>query len=165
MKTLKLAAFTITLFIFGCGSLHDTKQQPLEVEIIQSSLQCKAPQKNPWGKWLHSTEQLIEAENNANYSRFNYQPNLQVDFSQFEVVVAGMGIKPTLGYSMQLIEPVKWINKERLQLTLQLNNPSADRMQGQAVTSPCVLIKLPKTDAKEIEVVDQQGVQLVVLSR
>lgn len=165
MKTLKYTALSLTVAILGCSTIYNSEAQSFKGEIVQQSLQCKSPQQGPWGKWIHTPEQLLEAEKNANYTQFNYQPNLSVDFSQFEIVVAGMGVKPSLGFSMQLLEPVKRLSTDTLQLTIHFDSPGQDRMVGQAVSSPCILIKLPKTDAKEIEVVDQLGVQLYTLSR
>jgi hypothetical protein len=81
-----------------------------------------------------------------------------VDFTRQRVIAVYMGKRPTAGYGLGLASRNAEVG-ERGVLTLVVSwiEPLADAVLAQVITSPCLLVSVPKGDHVTIQVVDGGG--------
>jgi hypothetical protein len=92
------------------------------------------------------------------------KPQIAVDFSRDVIVGIWMGKKPTTGYGLSIEEESAEIKDHSAIVQVNLNEPDPDTMLAQMMTSPCLLIKLPKGDYRSVEVFSQHSDRLATLS-
>lgn len=78
-----------------------------------------------------------------------------VDFARSAVLLVEMGQRPTGGYRLGLIENSFAVRDGIALLSVDWQEPGADAMVTQVVTSPCLLLSVPRAAYREILVVDQ----------
>ena len=67
-------------------------------------------------------------------------------------------MRPTSGYAVSLGSNTAKVGKRGdLTLTVAWTEPSADSIQAQVITSPCLFVSVPKDDYPTIRVVDEAG--------
>ena len=70
-----------------------------------------------------------------------------------------MGPRPTSGYRLnKLAQQEPRYGSIGLQVTLAWQEPEPGSAQAQVLTSPCLLLSLPKKDFKRVQIIDQNGV-------
>jgi hypothetical protein len=78
----------------------------------------------------------------------------QIDFSKESILIVSAGKKPSAGYRFEL---TNWLlEQDHWQVTRIAYQPQAGSMQAQVITSPCLLIKIPKT-IKSFTLNDEKG--------
>jgi hypothetical protein len=68
-----------------------------------------------------------------------------------------MGQRPTGGYALGLQDPTVAIANRVGTVVVRFQEPAPGAMVPQVLTSPCLLLKLPKDDLREVRVVDPTG--------
>jgi hypothetical protein len=127
------------------------------VETIYHDQQCGLQQ--PQAVWVQSEKeyQILFRQLRQSYLGSQVKPP-QVDWRSSSVILVGMGRKNTGGYGVTLIDNSAGVNNGVLQLAVQWQQPKPGMMLTQTLTSPCLLIKIPKGDYQRIEIKDQTGV-------
>jgi hypothetical protein len=85
------------------------------------------------------------------------KPPPSVDFSREGILFISMGQKPTGGYLLDLAKPSAEIIADTAILHLEWFKPPPGAILPQVITSPCILLSLPKGDYSRIQVMDQTG--------
>ena len=86
-----------------------------------------------------------------------------VDFQRQLLLLLEMGQRPTTGYRLLLSDTAVAVNQATAVLRLNWQQPPADAMLAQMLTSPCLLLTLPRADYRVIEVVDDDGKRRLAL--
>lgn len=73
-----------------------------------------------------------------------------IDFSSSVVLLIEMGQRPTLGYGLKLVTPQARMEQGRVQLLVEWIEPSRDMTVGQALTSPCLILKLERGEYSSV---------------
>ncbi|MFH7321321.1 protease complex subunit PrcB family protein [Desulfurivibrio sp. D14AmB] len=155
MKTLLvLVAAVGGMLLAGCATVA---RESLGVEVLFAGGQCG-------GSTAHPALTLIErqAQLDSFYVRqasFGAPPPAapRLDFSHQLALLIEMGQRPTGGYGLALAEPTAALEKGRLELRLDWQEPPPGLAQTQALTSPCLLLALPAGDYRQITIRDRQG--------
>jgi PrcB C-terminal len=79
------------------------------------------------------------------------------DFSRDDVFLIAMGQRPTLGYSVTLASDVARLYDTHIQFSVIWQEPDAGALQGQMLTSPCVVVSIPAGEYGQPIAVDSQG--------
>jgi PrcB C-terminal len=79
------------------------------------------------------------------------------DFSRNDVFVIAMGQRPTLGYSVALASDVARLYDTHIQFSVIWQEPDAGALQGQMLTSPCIVVSTPAGEYGQPIAVDSQG--------
>jgi PrcB C-terminal len=79
------------------------------------------------------------------------------DFSRNDVFVIAMGQRPTLGYSVALASDVARLYDTHIQFSVIWQEPDAGALQGQMLTSPCIVVSIPAGEYGQPIAVDSQG--------
>jgi hypothetical protein len=87
-----------------------------------------------------------------------------VDFRTDAVLRIEMGMRPTTGYGFdpRALHAVVSAGTATVQVTTLSPGPGA--IVSQMITSPCILVRMPRGDYRRVRVVDQQGQVLGVVS-
>lgn len=128
--------------------------QKLPLETIYQSSQCAISA--PTLKRVENADELRQLMHNpatrmltAKQSR---PPNL-ADFGKASYVVYALGQKPTAGYGIKQHSDQAFLDADILRLPLEESRPEPGMMRAQVLTSPCLVLRLPKIEFNRIELV------------
>jgi hypothetical protein len=85
------------------------------------------------------------------------QPSPAVDFPREGVLAVSMGQKRTAGYGLALAEPEVAIADGTATVVVRFDEPPPGAIVAQVLTSPCLLVRVPRAGIREIRVVDPGG--------
>jgi len=91
-------------------------------------------------------------------------PGLDVDFSEYGILLIRMGEKPNSGYSLTLTVDEAVIENREARITTHWGEPEPDGIYFQALTYPYLVIKMEKGSFDSIAVIDQNGTVKLNLS-
>ena len=130
---------------------------PISAEVIYQSQQCNMQE--PHASWISSQSQLQSLFVNLQKSFINNQTAKPpaIDFLQFGGLLVAMGQKNTGGYGLKMMADSVELNDKVLSVSLQWQEPKPGMIVIQALTSPCLLMKIPKGEYRRIEIKDQVG--------
>jgi PrcB C-terminal len=80
-----------------------------------------------------------------------------VDFGAEHVVNIQMGQKPTGGYGIELTDPYARIGAGEAIIRLRWIEPAPGSIATQILTSPCLIVSLPKGAYENIAITDENG--------
>ncbi len=158
-KSLTLALLLLTT---ACQTLPESNHNLVgqsSVETIWTGLHCSRKQTTPAATWIDNTQQLEASFNKLHTTTLGEGGELpQIDFSDEIAILVEMGQRPTLGYRITLPAPPKLeIGDDRLDVTLDWRQPSPDAFLGQAISSPCLLLKLKRGNYHSVKILDERG--------
>ena len=152
-----LAAATLTLTT-ACADMASNERIP--VETLYSGSNCGGDQEGPRLRVITDHEQF-QAERDAMFRHVvggDHADRLAApDFNDTIAVLVTMGQRPTGGYRLALREPRAAIDNGTVELPITWQEPDEDAMVTQAITSPCLMVTLPRQDYDTISAVDQDG--------
>ncbi len=80
-----------------------------------------------------------------------------IDFTTHAVVIVGLGQKPSGGYAVMLGAEGVQRAGDRLLVHVRVEEPAADAFVTQALTAPCVAVKVPRVKVQTLRALDQNG--------
>ena len=80
------------------------------------------------------------------------------------IVVIEQGRRPTAGYQVA-VSRVAELRGSELSLHVTMLSPRPGAMTAQMITSPCVVVGVPRVDIRKLRVIDQSGEQRAVWYR
>jgi hypothetical protein len=150
----QLIGFLTLAALAGCvGPDAAEGGERLPVEVLAVGGQCAALGEQPSLRYFTETEALGRALAQA-LAGLPAVPALRPEEA---AVLVGMGLKPTGGYRLELAEPCMSVAEGVARLRLEWREPPADAMVTQALTYPCIALKVPRRDYREIRIEDQAG--------
>lgn len=131
----------------------------LAVTLLFSSHQCAYDQHTPYADLLET-----QADVNA-FFKDNGKTGLTasrseapaIDFARETVAAVWMGKKGTAGYRIELGSNIAAVKDQSAFVQVNFMAPDAKAVLAQIMTSPCLLIKLPKGAYHTLDVVSQNG--------
>lgn len=146
------------LALAGCaqttGDAMENTTAP--IRVLASQDQCGALHR-PAARWIASASEWRQLHAQVNNQWMNPPPPPAVDFSRDGVLVVAMGQRSSGGYGLTLAEPSASVRDGVLTVRVDWREAAPDRHQTQALTNPCLLLKLPAVEFTRIQVVDQAG--------
>jgi len=125
-------------------------------EKILSNNTCASGAKNRWAVNAAEYAQLFAQLRGGMLSSPAPQPPL-VDFSRYGVLLIAMGQQRTGGYGITLSAQPLVSQGDVAILQIEWQEPSPDMMVIQMLSSPCLLVKVPRGSYSRIQVVDQRN--------
>lgn len=145
------------LLMSGCAPViaSSPSHRQIEVAVLHGGVQCGAMDKTPRAAWFDRPDQL-------NGSLLGRSVGASVDLPQWDPAVYGavlisMGTRPTGGYGIELASSTAKVEDGIAVIQVHWRQPSPDMFVAQVITSPCLLLKLPKTGIHTIHIQDQEG--------
>lgn len=124
----------------------------IPVSVVYSGIHCNAGQQAFRAAWVGHPEQV--AQQRAFPKSIG---PIQWDPEKEGVLWLEMGVKPTGGYALELDDPEATVTAGAAVVTVRWRTPPPDGFVTQALTSPCLVLKLPKADLEAIHIQDQDG--------
>jgi len=138
----------------GCATLSASGAQPLRAEQVYSAIQCGSDDKSARAAWI--ADQAAWRQLSA---KLHPAPEVGVDFDREGLLLVEMGERATAGYGVDLAAPEVEVRAGTAWVRTRWTMPAPGTINAQVITSPCVVIKLPKGDFDAIRVVDQNDKQ------
>lgn len=130
----------------------------LSAKVLLSSSNCGVMSKDASLSVITSGAELVKANTQlASMARKALGESFNTVFDRELVVQINMGLKSTGGYRLALTEDVYVSEDSWVNMGLKWNTPSKGAMLTQALTSPCLLVAIPKQEYRGIRIIDQAG--------
>lgn len=107
--------------------------------------------------WIADIEAWRQTYAQVTSLRMAPPPPAAVDFSREGIVLIAMGRQTTGGYGLSLTGAPALARDGVLTIPVDWREPPPGYAQAQVMTSPCLLVKVPKGAFSQIRVVDQDG--------
>jgi len=139
----KRPLFQVLVFAILIVSISACSEQKLPITSIYTSNNCGFAEKQI--KHISSPSELSQF-----FAALPYhfpekaQTPPTVDFEKEMVILYALGQKPNNGYSIEQYEDFAIIQNGILLLPIRTQQPDADRLYGQMITTPCQFFTLPK---------------------
>jgi hypothetical protein len=79
------------------------------------------------------------------------------DFERDAVLLLSMGQRRTGGYALELARPVALVKGDVAGVQVLLREPPAGAVTAQVLTSPCLVVKLPREGLREVKIAGEDG--------
>lgn len=151
-----LSALLSSCAATGAGSDQPNASQNGELSLVHGGSQCGSNGAEPRVTWVDDAVSFkrIIVRANAKSGRERAVPGM--DFQQHGVVWISMGDKPSAGYRINS-DGSTFIQDEALNVPVDWAEPAPGYVQAQVLTSPCLLIAVPRGNFTAINVIDQNG--------
>lgn len=129
----------------------------MEIRTLYSSAVGDIRLQQAAATWLDSPAALAAAFSRVTRSRLQAGTPPAVDFDDHGVLLVEMGRRNTGGYRLSLVEPRLRLVGDRALVHVAWIDPGARAILTQVITSPCLLLEIPRAGFSSIQVVDQEG--------
>lgn len=149
-------------FLAGCTSVQASGVRSEDIHVpltvFFNSGQCDCKESSLQVKLLDDDAQLSDflEQNSISTIGPDKVERQYIDFSKNAAVAIWMGRKPTAGYRLTLEKAFAEIKADTAYITVNVKVPRADAVLPQVITSPCLLIVLPRGRYGFIEILDQK---------
>lgn len=144
------------LALQGCAGTAGSEEATLPAASIHASSQCGSLNR-PAVVWIADAEAWRQQYAQVMSLRMTPPPPPVVDFAREGVLLIAMGQQTTGGYALGLSGAPATVENGALTIPVEWREPSPGYAQTQAITHPCLLVKLPNGAFSQIRVVDQEG--------
>jgi hypothetical protein len=125
-----------SMSLLACGSQPAQIIYKVPVSIVSQLCYVSQSETYIWleqeDEWLSLPEQTRQQLEQA-----------EVNWLEENVLIVSQGQKPSAGYGIEL---TNWLlEQNHWQVTRIAHQPAGDSMQAQMMTSPCLLVKIPKS--------------------
>jgi len=157
---LKLLLF---LYCGLCACTHtpavdSTEGTPIPLRILYQGALCGGNRPSPSVTLVAGSDQLKRIFIESKGRMLGQSPRTPaVDFDAEHVVDIQMGQKPTGGYGIELAEPHATLNDGEALIRLRWIEPAPGAIVTQILTSPCLVVALPKGAYEKIAITDENG--------
>lgn len=129
---------------------------PITAKVIYQNQHCG--QSGSQALWITTRQQFQEVYAGLRRSYIGGQSAPPaVDFSTDGVLLLAMGQKNTGGYGLRLADDTPGVVNGLLELKVQWLAPRRGMLVTQALTSPCLLLRISQGDFSRIRISDQSG--------
>lgn len=162
MKPFSLLAAGLAL-LTACGSTAGSVasgESTGRARALKAYDHCGTPSGGANVRWIGNPQQLAQVWQQIGRDRLGGPPLQEiedVDFTREGIVLIEMGVRSTAGYALELASPVLTIRSETAILTVNRIEPGPGAMLAQVVTSPCLLVAVPRASIEKVRVVDGES--------
>ena len=154
------------LLLLCCGlwacipspAIHSAEGQRIPVRILYQDALCGGNRPTPSVTLVAGSDQLKRIFIESKGRMLGQSPPIPaVDFDAEHVVTIQMGQKPTGGYGIELADPYARFGTSESFIRLRWIEPAPGAIVTQILTSPCLIIALPKGAYEKIAITDENG--------
>lgn len=144
MKPLLAVLFGAVLSA-GCAGVQ---AEALTATLLAAGARCGGTSPAPAARWIQDREALEGLSLDAVPA---------VDLERQRLLLLEMGQQRSGGYRLRLADPGVEVGDGTARLRVEWLMPEPGMMTAQVITSPCLLVALPRGGYRRVEVVDQAG--------
>lgn len=152
MRWLTPVALAVPLLLGACATLPDG---PVPAEVLYADVQCGTEGAAARVGLVGDDAALATLRARLGAITLGGASLPRIDFARHHAVLAEMGQRPTGGYGLALIDAT--VEQRVLTLRVAWQEASPDGVQTQALTSPCLLVRVPAADYRGVKLRDAQG--------
>jgi hypothetical protein len=152
-----LAGMLVLPCLAGCNT--QPVSTSLSVSQLAGSAYCSHADTSSKAIWIDNNAEWIAISKTLNKHRLGAPAPAyeEIDFINYGVLAIFIGQKPTAGYSVALDNSEISLNNKIAELRLIITEPSRDHFTAQVITSPCILVKMPKAGYSVVRIVDKHN--------
>lgn len=134
----------------GCRPMATAapEERRIPVSVLYGGVHCGAGQQAFRATWIDRPDGV---------ARQGAVPGIQWESEKEGALWLEMGVKPTGGYALELDDPEAVVRGGVAVVSVRWRTPDPNAFVTQALTSPCLVVKLPKAGVKTIHIQDQDG--------
>jgi hypothetical protein len=152
MNATRASALLLTCALAGCAMPEMfARGTPIEVREVGRSLYCNTPSESPQVLLLRDPQAVLDWQTGRGITLAGGEALAQTTYAVVE-----MGGRPTGGYGVAVARTAT-LRDEDVTLSATFVSPAPGSIRTQALSSPCVLVQLPRGRYARVEVVDQSG--------
>ena len=142
----------------GCRTSAGPEAAPvnLPVKMVWAGHQCGGPSPAPSVQWIGGPQKLDAAPFQRSAARVAVE-RVSMDWTRYGLVWIRMGRKPTGGFGLRLAVSEAVVRQGVAVVTVQWREPPQGAYVTQMIPSPCMLLKLPRGDYKEVVIENRAG--------
>jgi hypothetical protein len=145
-------ALLLTAALAGCAMPGMfSRGTPIEVREVGRSLYCNTPSESSRVLLLRDPQAVLDWQASRGIALAGGEALAQTAYAVVE-----MGGRPTGGYGVAVARTAT-LRDEDVTLSATFVSPAPGSIRTQALSSPCVLVQLPRGRYARVEVVDQSG--------
>jgi PrcB C-terminal len=148
------AALAAAVLYAACAVHRPRGPTSVTASVVRASAQCGGDVSGPAARWIATEGELLAAMGAG--GAFGVE-SPKVDFRREGVLAVFMGQRRTAGYALALQDPTVAIADGVGKVVVRFEEPEAGAMVAQVLTSPCLLVRMPKDALRQIRVVDPAG--------
>jgi PrcB C-terminal len=149
-------ALAAAALVAACAAQRVRGPSSVTASVVRASAQCGGEASGPAARWI-ATEGAFHAAMGAG-GMFGGEATAP-DFRKEGVLAVFMGQRPTAGYGLALHDPNVAIVDGVGKVVVRFEEPEPGAMVAQVLTSPCLLLRMPKQGIRQLRVVDPSGTQ------
>lgn len=151
-----MVCFWVPAACGGRSSGFTPAQSHVPVEVLYGGSQCRSIRCAPAGRapaaaWVVLPKLLGILPGKGPEA-------LSWDTDREGVLCIFMGERPTAGYSLELAQAQARVDHRIATVTVYWREPRPGAAAAQVVTSPCLIVKMPRIGLDQVQVADQQGI-------
>ncbi len=154
-RTAQLALAAVVLAI-ACAAQRGHRHGAATASVVRADTQCGGEATAPSARWI-STEGAFRAALGAGGVFGGEAASPAIDFAKEGVLAIFMGQRTTGGYGLALHDPAVTIADGVGTVVVRFEEPAPGMMVTQVLTSPCLLLRMPRGGLREVRVVDPAG--------
>lgn len=147
--------------LFACipmPAVDSAEGKRIPVRILYQDVLCGGNRPTPSVTLVTDSDQLKRILIESKGRMLGQSPPVPtVDFDAEHVVTIQMGQKPTGGYGIELVEPDATLKDGEALIRLRWIEPAPGSIVTQILTSPCLIVSLPKGAYEKIAITDENG--------
>ena len=143
------------MLIGAAACTHTPPTQPLDV--LHGTAQCDPAVEAATVQWINDPKTLQSAYQRINQHRVGAPETPTVDFENSGIVLIEMGQQTTGGYGLDLLKPDMAIDGAVATIDVNWQTPAPGTIVTQALTSPCLMLVVPRGEYRTLRIVDQDG--------
>jgi len=157
------ASFICLLWIalFGCTRAETPQEsKSIDIQVMHERTHCENAAEMPAALWIADRARLKRVFDRMDRRQIGGSApewTENFDFKNYGILFVHMGRQPTGGYALEYVSGHAHISGKTATVVLKWITPDPDAMVTQAITHPCIMLKLPKTGFTRIEIIDQHG--------
>jgi protease stability complex PrcB-like protein len=139
----------VALPLLGAEGGACSPDREVPVTVLRGGAQCGGAAAGPSVRRLGSAEELTAA-----FAGELGGAAPAVDFEAVAVLLVAAGQRPTAGHAVELAAPRAAVKDGVALVQVALRAPGPGAMTAQVVTSPCLVVALPRAGLGEVRVAD-----------
>lgn len=147
----------LCLLLLGCpGTRGEQATDANSARMLYADTVCSAST-DTRAAWVNSGNELATSLRALSRTAFQASaPDVpEVDFIDDSVLVLQMGQRPTGGYALRLAQARMVVEDGTAMVRIEWIEPPPGAFVTQALTSPCLVLAVPRGDYVRLKVVDQ----------
>ena len=155
-----LGLMVVILGLSGCSGSQNNLvgSGTISVAVLLNTIQSPLPGSVADAVWITDPQKLNSAVAEQIH---NADPSHKRETALWNdgdgILIIQMGQQPTGGYELTLASTTATVNRGVAIVSVEWHRPKVGAIVPQVISSPCLILKMPRQGLKSIDIIDQEG--------